>query len=102
MMWCGLHFRAVPQEQRGILNTFRTSSRASAEPLRPRVGQERFDRVVQPLGLAQHDVHQLRLIVAEGQLLPEHLNRARHRRQRVADLVRDARCHLANCCEPLP
>ena len=45
------------------------SSRASGEPLRPRVGQERPDRVVQPLRLAQHDVHQLRLLVAERQLL---------------------------------
>ena len=81
--------------------TRRTSSRATANRCGPRVGQERLDRVVQPLRLPQHDVHQLRLLVAERQLLPQHLHRARHRRQRVADLVRDARRHLADRREPL-
>ena len=41
-------------------STCRTSSRATARPLRTRVGQEQPDRLVQPLGFAEHDVHQLR------------------------------------------
>ena len=101
MMWCALHFRAVAQQERGVLNHLPHVESRQREPLRPRVGQKRSDRVVQPLRLAQHDVHQLRLLFAEGQLLPEHLNRAGHRRQRVADLVRDAGRHLADRREPL-
>ena len=44
----------------------------------------------------QDDVHQLRLVARQRQLLPQHLHRARHRRQRVANLVRDAGRHLAD------
>ena len=66
------------------------------EALRPRVGQERLDRLVQPLGFLQHDVHQLRLVGRQRQLLLEHLHRAGHRRQRIANLVRDAGRHLTD------
>ena len=69
--------------------------------LRPRVREERSNRVVQPLRLFEHDVHQLRLIAGERQFLTQHLDRSRHRRQRVADLVRDAGRHLAHGREPL-
>ena len=79
----------------------RTSNRAICEALRPRVGEKRSDRRVQPLRLAQHDVHQLLLLGAERQLLPQDLDRARHRRQRIADLVRDAGRHLADRRQPL-
>ena len=71
------------------------------EPLRPRVGEERSDRRVQPLRLAQHDVHQLLLLGAERQLLPQDLDRAGHRRERIADLVGDAGRHLADRRQPL-
>jgi hypothetical protein len=43
--------------------------------LRPRVGEEAPDRVVQPLRLAQHDVHELRLLGRQRQLLPQDLDR---------------------------
>ena len=79
----------------------RTSNRVNLEALRPRVGEKRADRRVQALRLAQHDVHQLLLLAAERQLLAQDLDRARHRRQRVADLVRDAGGHLADRREPL-
>ena len=96
------HLGAVAQQQRGVLAaTRRRSNRAIGEPLRPRIGQERPDRRVQPLGLAQHDVHQLLLLGAERQLLAENLNRTRHRRERIADLVGDAGRHLADRRQPL-
>ena len=69
--------------------------------LRPRVGEEAADRLVQSLRLAHHDVHQLRLLAGQRQLLTQHLDRAGHRRQRVADLVGDAGGHLADRGEPL-
>ena len=37
----------------------------------------------------------------QRQLLPQDLNRSGHRRQRIADLVRDAGGHLADRGEPL-
>ena len=43
--------------------------------LRARVGQKRPDGVIQTLGLPQHDVHQLRLIARELQLLTKDLHR---------------------------
>ena len=69
--------------------------------LRPGVVEEAANRVVQPLRLADHDVHQLRLIVGQRQLLAQDLNRPGHRRQRVADLVRDSGGHLPHRREPL-
>ena len=45
----------------------------NAEALRLRVGEERPDGVVEALGFLQHDVHQLRLLVVERQLLPQDL-----------------------------
>jgi hypothetical protein len=81
--------------------TCRTSIGAVAAALRPRVGEEAPDRVVQPLRLAQHDVHELRLVGRERQLLPQDLDRARHGGQRVADLVGDPRGHLADRGQPL-
>ena len=54
-----------------------------------------------PVGLAQHDVHQLRLIDGQRQFLPQDLDRAGHRGQRVPDLVRDPRRHLADRGQPL-
>ena len=96
-----LHFGAVAQQQRRVVQHAPDVEPRDREPLRPRVGEKRSDRVVQPLRLAQHDVHQLLLLVAERQLLPQHLDRARHRRQRIADLVRDAGGHLADRGEPL-
>ena len=87
---------AVAQQRRRVLHHAAQIELLELEALRPRVGEKRSDRVVQPLGLAQHDVHQLRLIARQRQLLPQDLHRARHRRQRIADLVRDAGGHLAD------
>ena len=76
--------------------------RACTERLRPRVGQERPNRFVQAIRLAQDDVHQVRLFLGELQLGAEHLNRPAHRRQRVADLVRDAGRHFTHRGQLLP
>ena len=96
-----LHFRAVPQQQRRIVEHPTHVEPRNRESLRPRVGKERADRVVQPLRFAQHDVHQLRLLFGQRQLLPENLNRPRHRRERIANLMRDAGRHLADGRQPL-
>ena len=101
MTWPSLHFGAVAQQQRRVVQRAAHVEARDREPLRPRVGEKRADGRVQPLGLAQHDVHQLSLLGAERQLLAENLNRAGHRRQRVADLVRDAGGHLADGGQPL-
>ena len=66
---------AVPEEERGVVQHPPDVEAGDREALRARVGQERPNRVVQALGLAQHDVHQLRLFVAERQLLTEYLDR---------------------------
>ena len=95
------HFGAVAQQQRRIVQRAAGVEARDLEPLRPRVCEKRSDRRVQPLRLAQHDVHQLLLLGAERQLLAQDLNRPRHRRQRIADLVRDAGGHLADRREPL-
>ena len=96
-----VHLGAVPQQQRRVVERAPDVEPGDREPLRPRVRQKRSDRRVQPLGLAQHDVHQLLLLGAERQLLAQDLDRAGHRRERIADLVRDAGRHLADGREPL-
>ena len=99
--WPSLHLGAVAQQQRRVVQRAAHVEPRDLKPLRPRVGEKRSDRRVQPLRLAQHDVHQLLLLGAERQLLPQNLNRSRHRRQRIADLVRDAGGHLADRGQPL-
>ena len=96
MTWPSLHFRGVPQQQRRVVQRAAHVEARDREPLRPRVREERPDGGVQPLRFAQDDVHQLTLLRAERQLVAENLNRARHRRQRVPDLVGDAGGHLAD------
>jgi len=66
-----------------------------------RIGEKQPDRFVQSLRLAQDDVHQLRLFPLEWQLVFQHLDRTGHRRQRVADFVRDSGGHLTDRCQPL-
>ena len=70
-----VHLGAVAQQQRGVVQRAAHVEPRDREPLRPRVGEKRSDRRVQPLRLAQHDVHQLFLLAAERQLLPQNLNR---------------------------
>ena len=83
-------------------STLRTSRRATREPLRTRVGEEQADRLVQPLGLAQHDVHQLRPARSEsGSSSRSTWIEPDIDGQRVADLVRDAGRHLADRGQPL-
>ena len=98
---CRRALGAVAQQQRGVVERAAHVEPLDLEALRPRVGEKRSDRRVQPLRLAQHDVHQLLLLAAERQLLAQDLNRAGHRRERVADLVRDAGGHLADRGQPL-
>ena len=94
-------FRAVPQQKRRVLHDFAEIEPCDGRLLGTSVGEERSDRVVQALGLSKDDVHELRLLLAERQLLPEDLDRSRHRGQRVANLVRDAGGHLPHRGEPL-
>ena len=96
------HVGAVAQQhRRSRCTTVRRSSRVTWVRCGPRVGEERLDRLVQPLRLLQDDVHQLRLVAGQRQLLTQHLHRPRHRGQRVPDLVRDAGGHLADRGQPL-
>ena len=74
--WPSLHFGAVAQQQRRVVQRAAHVEARDREPLRPRVGEKRADRRVQPLRLAQHDVHQLLLLGAERQLLAQDLDRA--------------------------
>ena len=101
MTWCSMQIGAVAQQQRRVVERAPDVEAGDGEPLRPRVGEERPDGRVQPLGLAQHDVHQLRLLGRQRQLLPQDLDRPRHRGQRIADFVGDAGGHLADRGQPL-
>jgi len=91
-----LHFRAIAQEQCSVLHYSPDIELRQRKPLRSRIGQERLNRLVEPFRLAQDDVHQLRLLVVEGQLVTKNLNRARHRGERIPDLVGNAGRHLAH------
>ena len=82
-------------------NARRTSIRSIGKPLRPRVRQKRSNRRVQPLGLPEHDVHQLFLLAAQRQLLPQDLNRPGHRGQRISNFMGDAGRHFAHRRQPL-
>ena len=84
----------VLQQRAGIGDDLPHVEPRQRAPLRLGVCQKAPDRLVQSIGLAQHDVHQLRLLVAQRQFLPQDLERARHRCQRIPDLVGDARGHL--------
>ena len=53
------------------------------------------------LRLAHHDVEQRRLVVAQFQFVAQQLDRSAHRGERIADLVGDARGHLADGRQPL-
>ena len=92
---------AVLQQRRGVGHDPADVHRRGGMTLRPGVGEKAANRLVQPIRLADHDVHQLRLLAGQRQLLPQNLNRPRHRRQRVADLVRDAGGHLSDGGEAL-
>src|SRR5688572_12657581 len=93
--------RTVAQQQRGVLNDLAEIELGHCELLWTRIGEEGSNRLVQAVRLAEHDVHELRLVFAERQLLTEHLDRTGHRRQWIADFVGDARSHLAYGHEPL-
>ena len=69
------HFSTVAQQRRGIQDHAPDIETRQRDPLRTGVGEEGLDGLVQAFGLAQHDVHQLRLLIAERQLLPQDLQR---------------------------
>ena len=92
----GRPLRAV-LEERGRIRQHTTDVDFGVRlPLRFRIREKAADRLVQAVRLAEHDIHQLRLIGCERQLLAQDLDRSRHRRQRIADLVRDAGRHLSH------
>ena len=93
---------ALAQQRGGVLDRPAGVDPGELHPPGPGVGQERRDGRVQPIRLAQHDVHQRGLLGRQRQLAAQHLHRARHRGQRVADLVGDAGGHLAHRRQPLP
>ena len=93
--------RAGLQQRRRVLDGAPGVDAGHVDAPGPGIGQKRRDRRVQPVGLPQHDVHELRLLGRERQLAAQDLHRARHRRQRVADLVGDAGGHLADGRQPL-
>ena len=80
----------------------RTSRSRDGEPLRTRVGQEQADPLVQPLGFAKRDVHQLGLLARTAAARPRSTwIEPDIDGQRVPDLVRDAGRHLTDGREPL-
>ena len=100
--WSVLHLGAVAQQQRRVVaarGARRTArSRTAAAARRP--GTMRI------VVFSRSDSRSTMSIScacsrAERQLLPQDLDRARHRRQRVADLVGDAGRHLADRRQPL-
>src|SRR5262245_1327427 len=91
-----LHLGAVAQQERRVVQGPAHVESLDLKPLRPRVRQKRSDRRVEAFRFAQHDVHQLLLLGAQRQLLPQDLNRARHRGQGITNLVRDTSGHLAD------
>jgi len=96
------HFGAVAQEQGRVAQDPADVEPRDGESLRLGVREEASDDVIEPLGFAQHDIHQLRLLLVQLQVLPQDLNRARNRRQRIPDLMCDAGRHLphraSRCC----
>ena len=96
-----VHVGAVAQQGRRVAQRAADVEAGDGEALRPRIGEKRSNRVVEAVGLAQHDVHQLLLLGAERQLLTKNLDRPRHRRQRVANLVGHPGGHLADGGQPL-
>ncbi len=94
-------FGAVLQERGGVGEDGPHVHVTHPLPLRTRVLQEAADGVVQPLRLANHDVHQLPLLRGERQLVAENLDRPRHRGERVADLMGNAGGHLTDGSQPL-
>jgi len=93
---------AVTQQRRRVLHDAADVKAGQRETLGARVSQERLDGRIQPLRFAEHDIHQLFLLGGERQFLPEDLNRAGHRRERIPDFVRDTGRHLADRGQPLP
>ena len=93
--------RAVAQQPRRVADDGGHVDGRGLALRRPRVAEEIADGLVQAIRFAQHDVEELRLIGLELELLAQHLHRAGHRGQRVADLVGDAGGHLADRGQPL-
>ena len=93
-VWCSRTSAPLRSSRAVSLTTCARSNRVIVGALRTRVGQERPDRLVEPIRLAQHDVHELLLVVGERQFGAQHLQRARHRGERIADFVGDAGRHL--------
>ncbi len=89
-------FGTGSQQRGGVLHRAARVDPGHGDVARAGVGEERRDGAVQPVGLAQHDVHQLCLLGRERQFAAQHLHGPRHRGQGIADLVSDAGGHLAH------
>ena len=93
---------AVAQQRGGVLDGPAGVDPGELHLPGPGVGEKGRDGRVQAIRLAQDDVHQRGLLGRQRQLAAQHLHRARHRGQRVADFVGDAGGHLAHRGQPLP
>ena len=71
-------FRAVAEQERRVLHHLIQIEARHRKRLGTRVGEERPDRVVEAVRFAKDDVHELRLFLAERQLLAQHLDGSRH------------------------
>src|ERR1044072_5997294 len=84
------HLGAVAHEREGLAQGLAQVTLGERELARARVDEKVCDDAVEAVGLTEHDVHQLALRGISLKLRAQDLNRAAHRRQGVAYLVRDA------------
>src|SRR6266513_1618032 len=93
--------RAMLEEHEGLLQGVGDVDGLEGQRRRARVLEEALDDLVQPLGFAHDDLREPVARLAGGGGPREHLDRARERRQWVADLVRDVRGHPAKRRQPV-
>ncbi len=87
----GPAIRAVAQQHGRVGDHAANVHAPAGAALRAGVGEEVPDDLVEPARLAQHDVHQLRLLARERQFGAQQLHRPGHRRQGIPDFVRRCR-----------
>ena len=92
----GGHLLAVGEQLHVLGQQAPDVERRAGSLARPGEAQEALDRAVEPVALFEQDVDQAALRGVAGQRARQHLHRAGDRRQRVADLVRQAGGELAD------